>query len=135
MHIFTTALMAVSHLSNPVKPGKVSRFQVMSKFGENVTWRLIKSILTVFELSALTRHITGSKDKQTYFALSKHYVEFLPSHSNSLLLSDGVSIPSRSTSVLSSSSSDRREPSLWSSLRLMFGAESLFFVFFPWFIS
>lgn len=56
---------------------------------------------------------------------------FLPSHSNSLLLSDGVSMPSRSSSVLSSSSSERREPSLRSSLRLMFGAESRFFAFLP----
>lgn len=56
---------------------------------------------------------------------------FSPSHSNSLLLSDGVSMPSRSSSVLSSSSSERREPSLRSSLRLMFGAESRFFAFLP----
>lgn len=36
MHIFTTALMAVSHLSDPVKPGKVSRFHVMSLFGKKL---------------------------------------------------------------------------------------------------
>lgn len=60
---------------------------------------------------------------------------FLPSHSNSLLLSDGVSMPSRSNSVLSSSSSESTEPSLRSRFRLISGANSLFFVFLPLFES
>lgn len=41
-------------------------------------------------------------------------------------------MPSRSNSALSSSSSERREPSLRSSVRLMFGAASFFFAFLPW---
>lgn len=41
-------------------------------------------------------------------------------------------MPSRSNSALSSSSSERREPSLRSSVRLMFGAASFFLAFLPW---
>ena len=58
-----------------------------------------------------------------------HTCHVLPSHSNSLLLSEGVSMPSRSRSPLSSSSSDRMEPSLRSRVRLMSGATSFFFTF------
>lgn len=64
-----------------------------------------------------------------------NYIKFLPSHSNSLLLSEGVSMSLRSSSVLSSSSSERREPSLRSRVRLMSGAASFFLVFLPLFTA
>lgn len=56
---------------------------------------------------------------------------FLPSHSNSLLFSDGVSRSSKSKSPLSSKSSDKMEPSLRSSVRLKLGAISFFFFLLP----
>lgn len=70
------------------------------------------------------------KNKKTFCGNKQELQNHLPSHSNSLLFSEGVSKSSKSMSPLSSKS-DKTDSSLRSKFKLISGAVSFFLTLVP----